>query len=76
MVTLDKAACLKKLGEAFREERTKKGLYQSDVAEQVGIRQSHYSMIENGLRDAEFVTIVKICKLLQVDLTAFIENYL
>lgn len=76
MVDIEKTACLVKLGEVFREERTRRGLYQSDVAEQVGIKQAHYSMIENGLRDAEFVTIVKICKLLQVDLTAFIENYL
>jgi transcriptional regulator with XRE-family HTH domain len=76
MIETEKSTCLEKLGEVFREKRTEKSLNQSDVAEMVGISQAHYSMIENGKRDAEFVTIAKICKVLRVDLTAFISRFI
>ena len=76
MVTLDKTACLKKLGALFKERRENMQLLQSEVAKRAGIGQSHYSMIENGQRDAEFVTIVKLCQILRVDLTAFISDYM
>jgi transcriptional regulator with XRE-family HTH domain len=76
MVAIEKTACLEKLGGLFRERRTELGLFQSEIADRVGISQGHYSMIENGQRDAEFVTVVKICQILRVDLNAFISDYL
>jgi len=76
MKEIEKIECLTKLGALFKEERKRRGLTQNEVAEKAGIKQAHYSMIETGKRDAEFVTIVKICQTLHIDLTAFISNYL
>lgn len=76
MVDMDKTACLEKLGELFRDTRNELKLTQVQVAGLVGISQGHYCQIENGQRDAEFVTIVKICQTLHVDLTAFISEYM
>ena len=76
MKEIEKMECLKQLGALFGSERKRLGLTQVQVAGKVGIAQAHYCMIEQGKRDAEFVTIVKICKVLDVDLTAFISNYL
>ncbi len=76
MREIEKIECLAKLGALLKEERKRHGLTQNEVAEKVGIRQAHYSMIETGKRDAEFVTIVKICQTLHIDLTAFISSYL
>lgn len=76
MKEIEKMECLKQLGSLFILERKRLGLTQVQVASKVGIAQAHYCMIELGKRDAEFVTIVKICKVLDVDLTAFISDYL
>ena len=76
MREIEKNECLGRLGSLCREERLRLGLTQFEVAEKVGIAQAHYSMIENGRRDAEFVTIVKICRTLRIDLTAFVSSYL
>lgn len=76
MREIEKNQCLEALGSIMREERTRRGLTQNEVATKIGINQAHYSMIENGKRDAEFVTIVKICQTLHIDLTAFVASYL
>lgn len=76
MRDIEKMECLEQLGALFKEERTRRGLTQSQVADKTGLKQAHYSMIENGKRDAEFVTIVKICQVLHIDLTAFIASYM
>lgn len=75
MVEIDKKACLKALGELLRAERNNRSLTQAEVAELAGITQCRYSLIENGKRDTEFVVIMKVCKVLNINLSEFIENY-
>lgn len=74
MSKIDKSQCLEVLGQEIRCHRKSKGLLQREVADKVGITQAHYSMIESGKRDAEFVTIVKICKTLGIDLNNVINS--
>lgn len=77
MAELDKRECLVRLGEAIREKRLELQYTQKEVCELIGLTsQGQYSLIESGKRDCEFVTVVKICKTLGVDLNAIIASYM
>ena len=76
MAYTEKATYLGLLGETLRDARTKRHFSQSEVAEMAGITQSHYSLIENGKRDADFFVVVKLCQILNVDLCAIIAKFL
>ena len=62
--TLDYAP--KKIGNLFRRKREALGLYQSQVAEELGISQAYYSMMEVGRRNIDFMQVWKICKILGI----------
>ena len=77
MRDIEKMECLEQLGKAIKEKRIEMGMTQKQVCELVGLpSQGHYSQIEAGQRDAEFVTLVKICRLLNIDLNAIIASYM
>ena len=76
MREIEKVECLEQLGALFKEKRLRREMTQLQIAEIVGISQAHYSLIENGKRDAEFVTIIKICQVLHIDLTGFVNSYM
>jgi transcriptional regulator with XRE-family HTH domain len=56
------------------DAREKANLKQIDVEKHLGITQSELSKIENGQRKIEFLTIVKLSKLYNVDISIFIPS--
>jgi transcriptional regulator with XRE-family HTH domain len=59
---------LKALGRRIREIRKKKRLIQLDMEVSCGISRTDISKIENGLKNIEFITLVKLAEALEVDL--------
>jgi DNA-binding Xre family transcriptional regulator len=58
---------LKALGIRIRKIREAKNLVQLDLEVKTGISRSDISKIENGLKNVEFITIVKIAEALDVE---------
>ena len=71
----DDNKCLKEFGQFIREGREKKNLYQRHVAEKLGTTQQYYSRIEKGQRNVDLVLAVKICQILNLNLSSFIRTY-
>lgn len=69
-------ACLVSFGKFVREGRDRQGLYQSQVAEQLNITQQNYSKIELGKMNVDFVTALRICEILHLDISDYIKAYL
>lgn len=75
MKTVDKNECLALLGKTIKGKRQEKGYTQRQVCDMIGLSsQGHYSQIEAGQRDAEFVTLVKLCHVLDIDLNQLIAS--
>ena len=51
MKPVNKEKVAAEFGSFVREARERKGMYQADVAEQLGITRSYYTMIESGARE-------------------------
>lgn len=62
---------LKAFGKQLKSIRKAKGLSQLDVEIQSGISRTEISRIENGLRNIEFYTIVKLASALDVSIKDF-----
>lgn len=62
-------------GAFIRSGREMRGLYQSNVADKVGISQSHYAKIESGSRAASLLLAMKICDQLNLDINDFSSQY-
>lgn len=56
------------------DARKRKNMTAQDVAEAVGISRSHYSMIENNMREPSVKVAVNIALLLEIDVAKFIEG--
>ena len=52
----------------LKELRLKKGLTQTELGEKVGVKQSTFTNWENGKREPNFETIIKLADLLEVSL--------
>ena len=50
MKMIEKEKIAKEFGAFIREARENKGIYQADIAEQLGVSRSYYTMIEAGNR--------------------------
>ena len=59
---------LKALGNRIKDIRTRKNLIQLDLEVSSGINRTDISKIENGIKNIEFLTIVKIAEALEVEL--------
>ena len=59
---------LKALGLRIRKIREGKNLVQLDLEVKTGISRSDISKIENGLKNIEFITIIKIAEALEVEI--------
>ena len=57
------------LGELFKSKREALNLYQTSVADQLGVSQEFYCMIEHGKRNLDFIYVWKICKILHIPLS-------
>jgi transcriptional regulator with XRE-family HTH domain len=56
----------KAFGEAFRKLRKQNGISQETVSEEAECDRTTISLIERGLVSAKLVTIVKLCKAIDV----------
>lgn len=59
---------IQKFGERLKELRTKQKLSQLDLEVKSGINRTEISKIENGLKNIEFFTLVKLADALGVEL--------
>jgi transcriptional regulator with XRE-family HTH domain len=74
MKTFDKEKVAKEFGKFVREEREKRGLYQADIAEMVGVSRVYYTHIEAGNRDIYFSLAMKICDALNLNIDDFAKR--
>ena len=61
-------------GVFVREARERRGMVQAEVAEQLGVSRSYYTMIEAGQRDIYFTLGVNICRVLDLDINEFLKR--
>jgi transcriptional regulator with XRE-family HTH domain len=59
---------IEKLGKRLREIREQKNLTQLDLELQSGLNRTEISRIENGQKNIEFYTIVKLAEALGIEL--------
>ncbi len=78
MKKIENSECQIGFGNFIREGRKRKGMLQTEVAAEVGIPQSYYSMIENGAksRNIDFVLAMRICQVLGLDISDFTKRYM
>ena len=64
---------IKAFGKRLKQIRQKKGLTQLDLELESGISRTEISRIENGLKNIEFLTIVKLSVALEISLYEFFK---
>ena len=74
MKPVNKEKVAAEFGSFVREARERKGMYQADVAEQLGITRSYYTMIESGAREIYFTLAINICRILNLDINEFTKR--
>lgn len=62
---------IKAFGKRLKTIRQKKGLTQLDLELESGISRTEISRIENGQKNIEFFTIVKLADALDIDIAKF-----
>lgn len=62
------------MGKKIKLKRQELGLYQSELAELVGVNQPQISRIEKGLRNPSVDLLLKISKVLHCDLDDLTET--
>ena len=75
-MNIDNVTCQKGFGDFVREGRERLGLFQSDVARALDISQPYYSHIEKGTRNVDLILAMKICEILKLNLSDYINKYL
>lgn len=70
-MTMENEKIAVEFGNFIREEREKRGLYQTDIARQVGVTRSYYCYIESGSREIYFSLALKICDALKLNMDEF-----
>ena len=73
MKAIDKEKISAEFGTFVRVARERKGLYQADVAEQIGVSRSYYAFIEAGKRDIYFTLAVNLCRVLDLNIDDFMK---
>lgn len=76
MKIIENSECLAAFGEFIRRGRERKNMYQTEVAEQLGVTQSYYSHIEAGRRNVDLVMAMRICTILGLNLQEYISTYM
>lgn len=73
MKTIEKEKVAVEFGTFIREARERKGYYQGDVAEKLGVSRSYYAYIEAGTREIYFTLAINICRVLDLDMNDFMK---
>jgi len=66
---------LKKLGKKIKIERIKNDLSQEQLAEKTGVSTRTISLVESGLQHPKFLLVVKLVKVLDIDVKKLIEEF-
>lgn len=66
---------LKKLGKILKVERIKNDLSQEQLAEKVGVSTRTISLIESGLQHPKFLLVVKLVRILNLDIAKLIKEF-
>lgn len=72
---IDDRECQARFAKFIRDGREARQLYQSQVAEKIGISQQAYSLFESGERGVDLVRAMKICEILHLNIHEFIDTY-
>lgn len=62
-----------KFGKLIRENREKKKLSQEQLAEKCNVTDKSISNIELGKSDPKLSTVMRICKVLEIDVNSLVE---
>ena len=65
---------IKAFGKRLKSIRQNKGMTQLDLELESGISRTEISRIENGLKNIEFYTIVKLATSLEINLNEFFKD--
>ena len=65
---------VEKFGAKLKYLRRKRGFSQLDLEIQSGINRTEISKIENGLKNIEFMTIIRLAVALDVEISDFFEK--
>jgi len=64
-----------KFGKKVREERTKLGLSQEELANRAGVHRTYIGMIERGEKNITLENIERIVKTLRLKLSDFFKEF-
>lgn len=64
----------KQVGERIKRLRIQKGISQTELAQEIGISQTHMSNIENGNAGISLWTAVKISRVLECSIDSFADE--
>ena len=65
---------INRFGKRLRSLRQAKGLSQLDLELESGINRTEVSRIENGLKNIEFMTVVKLAAALEIEILEFFKK--
>ncbi len=65
---------VKKFGQRVRELRVSKKMSQGDLAKILGVHRTYVSGIERGLRNPSLLTLKKISKALDVNISDIVDS--
>lgn len=61
------------LGAAIREERTRLGFTQQEVADRAGVKREYLAGVERGERNSAYETLLKIARSLEAPLSRLVQ---
>lgn len=60
---------MKEIGQRIKEARQDKKMYQRELADAVGVTIQYIQMIEAGTRTPSLPVLMKICEVLEIEIT-------
>ena len=76
MKEISNRVCLTEFGTWIESARKRKCLSQIEVASAAGLSQSQYCRIESAKREVDLCTAMRVCQVLELDLSDFIKKYM
>lgn len=76
MKKIDNSECLIGFGLFIRKERERRELTQVEMAQKLGISFNYYSLMERGKRNVDLIMAMRICAVLELDLSDYIRAYM
>ena len=75
MPKYDAEKTYKQFGLFVKQARERKGLYQKEVAQMIGVSQPYYCQIESGTRQITMWAALNLCDILDLDFNDFIGSF-